>query len=202
MITRPSLPVPGSRFHLAIPALLVMATGLCACGTTIGTGNPVATTPTAIARGPDLDLHIIDVNPTMLKSSGDHQTDSPENVESRYYWSALPEWGPIKKYEPKPYEHAPTKWGRATTNTPITAIYRVTTAKRFFFKTGERKICYVNTLGLSQDTTTDADADPGALTENRIVGAFSDKDLTESPKVEVSCAGFDKLQNIDHARTP
>lgn len=178
--------------------ILVIGLLLCACGSSSATGASLGKMPTRLPSDPDLDLHIVDINPTALKSSGDHQHDSPENVESRYFWSAEPVWGAINRIAPK---RGPVEWERRTTNDPIVAIYRVTTAKRFFFKIGETTTCYSTSLHLSQSTTTDADRDPAALTTSKVVGAFASRNLTESEeKTEVSCDGFDQLRNID--RTP
>jgi hypothetical protein len=44
--------------------------------------------------------------------------------------------------------------------------------------------------------TTDADANREALTNNRIVAALAQGDVDDATKVEVSCDGFEQIQNI------
>ena len=179
---------------------ILLGTLLCACGTTYGTGGPLAKTPSVFSTAPDLDLDIIDINPTVLKNSGDHQHDDPDNVEARYYWSAAPDWGPVQKFEPKPNDPPgkATTWQIKTDNEPITAIYRVTTKKHLlFFSRGADIVCYINTLVLSKSTSVDADKDPTILEKDRTVLVSSHHDLSEDKKIEVSCDGFDQIKDID-----
>lgn len=96
---------------------------------------------------------------------------------------------------PRPYENKSTQWQRKTTNRPVTAVYRATYGRRLL--TGPKLVCYTSPLELWQQTGTDADADPTALTENRLVVASAEGDSTEPPKTEVSCEGFDRIENID-----
>jgi len=175
---------------------LVICLLACACG---GASGPVAKMPTPTSNRPDFDLHVIDVNVAALRSSGDHQTDAPTKVEARYFWTAEPAWGSIIKILPKPDQdpNKPIRWARSTSNAPIAGIYRVTRARRILMvPAGRSQTCYSTSLTLAQDTTTDADASREALTDSRIVAALAQGDVEDATKVEVSCDGFDQIQNV------